>query len=52
MVNPHETGCRRKTHPVQPSLWKDFFTAIIDALEGRDVMSADIPNAFYSNPYV
>ena len=27
-----------------------FLTAIIDALEGRDVMSADIPNAFIQTP--
>ena len=51
MVNPREIGCRKKRHLVQPSLWKDFFlTAIIDAMEGRDVMSADIPNAFIQTP--
>ena len=27
-----------------------FLTAIIDAKEGRDVMSADIPNAFIQTP--
>ena len=27
-----------------------FLTAIIDAMEGRDVMSADIPNAFIQTP--
>ena len=45
------TGCRRKTHPVQPSLSKDFFTApVIDAMEGRDVLSANIPIAFIQTP--
>ena len=27
-----------------------FLTAIIDAKEGRDVLSADIPNAFIQTP--
>ena len=47
MVNLQENGCPKKIQPApQQALRVIFLTAVIDAKEGRDVMTADIPNAF------
>jgi hypothetical protein len=45
-ANPTRRWLSREDAASQPPLESIMLTAIIDAKEGRDVMTADVPNAF------
>jgi hypothetical protein len=48
MASPHVSGCQGKILQALLLHWKAFFYChiTIDAREGCDVMTADVPNAF------
>ena len=51
MAVEQEIGCPRRMPQAQPhQLFSIILTGVVDAKEGRDVMTADIQRAFIQTP--